>query len=468
MLQTLFAAAIFAFLLHHFIPHPPLQWLMAVLSLLCILATILRVKPFVRILGGVFLVSGLLMLIGGGVEAPRYVLAFGKMLNLLSLFALIPILALPIRLGNYGQAVREIIQKKVKQSSQLYMLTSSLSYFLSSFMNLASIPMMYYSIRPSADLFPIQQKERFMSRSVTHGFSMPIIWAPVAPIVGIVVEMTGVSWGSVLPILLPLSLLGLLLDWLTGVLIASKRKKEEGYPSPQEWERVRSEISASQAAEAQDRRGGKLWHILLAILLFNGLVTILEQQLQFSFLLLITLMVIPFAFGWSLCLQEGKGFAQGLKDHFRTHLFKMKDQFFLFLSAGFFISALQFSGAEQVLNDWILTFKNGIGNHLFISLIPLIPFLLAFAGLHPVVSLALVAGVLDPEILNISPKVLVVAMLGGAVTAFLMGPYNATLGMMANIVKESPFRVSKWNGSFTLCYLLMIIATVTLMQVLLG
>lgn len=44
-------------------------------------------------------------------------------------------------------------------------------------------------------------------------------------------------------------------------------------------------------------------------------------------------------------------------------------------------------------------------------------------------------------------------MLAGAVSAFLVGPYNATIGLMSSIVKESSYKVSHWNMSYTGLYI---------------
>ena len=75
--------------------------------------------------------------------------------------------------------------------------------------------------------------------------------------------------------------------------------------------------------------------------------------------------------------------------------------------------------------------------------------------MHPAVGLALTAESLHPRVLGLSPELTAIAMLTGAVTAFLMGPYNATAGMMANLTKQSSIRISNWNAPFTLAYLAM-------------
>ncbi|WP_269757951.1 hypothetical protein [Thalassobacillus sp. C254] len=188
-------------------------------------------------------------------------------------------------------------------------------------------------------------------------------------------------------------------------------------------------MAAAIDHSSQGEKTSKLFHLIGAVLLLNVIITFADLYLDVSFLFLVTILVIPFSFTWALLIQKGKGFLTGLKEHFDTHLLKMKDQFFIFLSAGFFISAIGISGTEQTINKWIGGLITVIGEHAFLFIVPLLPLALAFIGLHPAVALALLVEAIDFSILGISPVVFTLAMLGGAVPAFLMGPYNATLGL---------------------------------------
>jgi hypothetical protein len=456
MKTFLFIAAITAHLLSVVYPHELLHWIISILSVFIVIVVFKSVNRFVQSLGLLFVGLGVLLLIISGAQWMNYLLSFGIMLNILSLFALIPIIALPIELGNYALRVQAIIQRSINHSGFLYSITSFLSYILSSFMGLATLPMMYHTIRPSLELYPIKQKERFMSRAITHGYSMPIIWTPVAPIVGIIVEMTGVSWSEILPILIPFSLLGLILDWVMGIWISNRRQKA-----------VRSmynEIRKTSRMKATQLLNNKLerirtfnpLHIFIAILIFNTIIAVMEMKLHYGFLFLVSVVVIPFSFFWSLLIGKGKEYILKSRTTLIQHVLKMNDQFFIFLCAGFFISVMQSTDSGHTLNSWIISFKDMVGTDVFILLIPLIPFGLAFFGLHPAVGLALTAESLNPQLLGISVELTAIAMLTGAAMAFLMGPYNATAGIMSNLINDSSYRVSNWNGPFTFAYFILV------------
>lgn len=158
MKQVLFIAAIAAYLVSEIYPSEWLTWLQSGLSFVIIVVAFRSIKPFVQLLGTVFLSTGAILLAMSGASWTDYILGFGSMLNVLSLFVLIPMIALPIELGHYAVRVQAILYSKVQHSGTLYCITSLLSYILSSFMNLATLPMMYHSIQPSLQYYPIQQR----------------------------------------------------------------------------------------------------------------------------------------------------------------------------------------------------------------------------------------------------------------------------------------------------------------------
>lgn len=460
MLRLLFLSVILLFLLSTLFPGLGIGVIISILCLIIIICTIGTVKQFVQILGSIFLILGLLLLWTSNAQWYQYIFSFGPMLDLLTLFSLVPILGIPIKLGEYSESIKTVIQKKVKNTGNLYILTSGISYFFSIFMNLATLPMTYYSIRPVLSSFPIKQENRFLSRAITRGFAMPLLWAPVTPIVGIVVAMTGVSWLSILPYVLPLSIFGLLLDWFMGRQKSTKKMEELHATSA-------NEMAVSKEVNGKDNPS-RVLQILLAIIIFIVVISILESYFSYSFLILVSLLVVPFSFTWSILLKRGKEFLAQLIDHFQSFTISMKDQFFIFLSAGFLISTIQVSHTDELLNNWILKIINVMGAEFFIILLPLIPLILAFVGLHPAVSLSLMAGALNPSMLGISPHILTVAMLAGAVSAFLVGPYNATIGLMSNIIKESSFKVSNWNLTFTGLYIGSAMVYLILLEMFMG
>ncbi|WP_031263923.1 hypothetical protein [Sporolactobacillus laevolacticus] len=446
MSRAIYLLAILSYILSSLFPS---QYFIRVsVSALCMLevcVSLRDVRGLALLFGGFFLSAGSLMLFLSHAQVIHFVTSFGEMIQMVTLFALIPILSLPIRYGHYSDEVRGLIQQKINSPKQFYALTSGISFFFSSFMNLAALPMTYQSIYSSVSQFPITNKNRYLSRAITHGYAMPLLWSPITPIVGTVLYLTGTAYSKVLPYLLLLSIGGLLLDWGTANRIP---RFMNGH-----WQKTRKEIAVSKSGTIAGYHSAKLLHIAGAILLLNGIITLLDHYFNVSFLFLVSLIVLPFAYFWSALIGQAKPFFSGVRHHFQTYIPKMQNQFFIFLTAGFFITALRVSHADAIVTQWVDMLIQVTGLRVFLVVLPFIPFALAFIGLHPAVGLALISEALRSQVLHQSPIVVTVAMLGGAIPAFLMGPYNATLGMMSSLIDEKPFTLSNWNFSFTMLYL---------------
>ncbi|MET1248522.1 hypothetical protein ABWW58_07030 [Sporolactobacillus sp. STCC-11] len=450
MIRTIYLMAIVSYIVSFLFPYQPVFKLFV--SVLCMLAvgfSLRRVRGLALFFGVFFLGMGGIMLIFSHAKATQYITSFGEMIQMVTLFALIPILSLPIRYGHYADEISELIRRKVASRNQFYVLTSLVSFFFSSFMNLGALPLTYHSIAPSTNQFEMMNKKRYLSLAITHGYAMPLLWSPITPIVGTVLYLTNTAYAHVLPYLIILSIAGLVLDWATSGSAPRSMNKARN--------KAAEEIAVTLASGAvKELRLTRLWQIVGAVLLLNGLVTVLEHFFTLNFLFLVSLIVLPFAFIWCFLIGKSRSFLLGIRHHFRTYIPQMQNQFFIFLTAGFFITALHVSRADHMVTRVVDGLIQFTGLRLFLIVLPLIPFALAFLGLHPAVGLALISEALRSQVLLEAPVVVTVAMLGGSIPAFLMGPYNATLGMMSALIHEKPFTLSHWNFPFTWRYLILL------------
>ena len=135
MKSSLYLFAIVVYLCSALYQNELLNWIVSILSLLIVITAFQSVKRFVQGIGSAFLIIGITLLIVYGAPWTEFLLGFGAMLNILSLFALIPLIAIPIELGQYASRLQIMIQGRVKHPGLLYSITSFLSYILSSFMN---------------------------------------------------------------------------------------------------------------------------------------------------------------------------------------------------------------------------------------------------------------------------------------------------------------------------------------------
>ncbi|UOF90367.1 hypothetical protein LSG31_21325 [Fodinisporobacter ferrooxydans] len=460
LLNRIYIITISFYLLTILLPNP--NWfhnVISILTILCLLVSIPVASMLVKWISILFLLGGSILVFSHGGSFSSMYLLFGKMLDLLTLFTLIPCMAIPIQIGNYSPSILQLISRYSGDEQKFYHAITLIGYALASIMNLAALPMTYYSIQPALKKFYIQNEDRFLSTSITRGFAMPLVWSPVAAIVGAVVQITHAGWFWILPFSLLLSAIGIAL----GLLFSPRKSNSSLEASAASTSHAVETVKADPIAEAAANPVLKLGQMGLGILLFAILMTGLQQMESLSIVSAVSILALPFSFVWAVFLRKQKQFIQSGKKQL-SQLANMQDQFAVFLCAGFFVDALQMSGVAPSIDQFLVHVSHRIGTAWFLMLIPLIPVFLSLVGMHPLVSIALLGESLDPRMIGIRPEWVAVAFLGGGVTTFLLSPFNATLTIMSGIMKRSPFELAKWNLPFCALYLVTVILLVSFLN----
>lgn len=91
MLRFLFLSVIILYLISTLFPLFNIGWLISGMCLLIVVMTISNVKKLVRVLGSFFLLLGIGLLLYSEAAWQHYILSFGPMIDLLTLFTLVPI-----------------------------------------------------------------------------------------------------------------------------------------------------------------------------------------------------------------------------------------------------------------------------------------------------------------------------------------------------------------------------------------
>jgi hypothetical protein len=435
--SSIFTLAVVLFLVFQLIPFKGLDFALSVVSILAIALSLLSCKLFTQLMSILFLSLGTWMVWNKGFSFVSYVQLYGDMLYLLALFVIVPLLSIPIQVGEYRRVFEQLFQKKVKSISQFYRIITGLSYFLGSFLNLAAIPIVHSSVKSAVDAQQIEEPKRFLASSIIQGYSLPNMWTPLSGVVGAVLYATDVSWVYIFPTLFLISLVTLIFNWTLFSIIDHRHSG-----------RVKQEIAATADHVLPDAHPlffRKMLQTLLAIILLLLLIVGIDAVFSLGLTVSVTLITIPFAWFWCLTLKKSRAFIPMVKQHFINKVGEMSESFAIFLSAGFFVQALQYSGNDRFVNELFVQFNELVGVHFFLILIPYITLLLAYIGMHPIVVVTLLAQSLKPDILGIAPEQLAIAFLGGAVMTFYMGPFSGTLGLMSSIIDVAPLRISRWS-----------------------
>ncbi|OLN21261.1 hypothetical protein BTO30_15875 [Domibacillus antri] len=445
--STIFTLSVGLFLIFQLVPFAELGVLLSIFSMIAIALSLLSCTFFTRLMSIVFLFLGTLMVVRKGIDFSYYVQLYGDMLYLLALFSIVPLLSLPIQAGGHREAFKQLFQGRIHSSSHLYRTITGLSYFLGSFLNMAAVPITHASVKSTVDAWPIEKPDRFLAGSIIQGYSLPIMWTPLSGILGVVLHVTKVEWLHIFPILLCISLVSLGFNWIIFTLV--ERVKQSGV-APKE----------TAAAEASPLFYGKISQIVLAIILLLFLIVGTDAVFSLGLVVSVTLLTLPFAWIWCLLLRKNTEFLPGVKHHFTHKIADMSDSFAIFLSAGFFVQALHYSGQDRLVNQLFVQFSELAGVQLFLISLPFLTLLFSFIGMHPIVVVTLLAQSLKPDVLGITPEQMAVAFLGGAVLTFYLGPFSGTLGLMSSIINVRPMRIAGWSLLYAAAFSLVLTISV--------
>ncbi|MEC4720364.1 hypothetical protein RY831_14475 [Noviherbaspirillum sp. CPCC 100848] len=412
-------------------------------SLLSIVVSLPVATPLGRTIAMVFVSAGGLLLWRAGLGFREFIGAYGQMAYLIALFAVLPILAAPIRLGGYSHAIQSLMLGRVKTKFSLNCITTSMAYLCGSFVSMAAIPIMMACMRPVVDNFPLRSEQRFMTVSAISGYVLPLFWTPVSGIVGVVLQSLRMDWFSLFPLLLLLSLVCLGVNWLIFSLIEGS----ETCPPDQALTAEPSAPDSEYYSSLSD-----LMQMVFGIFILLLSIVVLEHWMRVGLVTVVTLLAIPAALIWCMLLGKGKRFASEGSREFFDRLPRMADQYAVFLSAGFLATAIALSGTNHMVNELFIKMNEVIGAPLLLLFMPVIALAVSFVGVHPLVGIALLGEALRPEVLGISSTQLAITLVGSSVLTFMLGPFSGTLGLVQTISNTSTFRLAWWNAPYAAGY----------------
>lgn len=391
---------------------------LSVLSILAILISLPASGWATRVLAALFLGGGTFLLYMKSVSWPQYLGAYGELVYLLALVAVVPVLSTPIKLGGYSGAIQTVLRGRNTGVFGLNCLATTFAFVCGSFMSFAAVPVMLASLGPVVGSYPLRNPVRFMAVSATYGCLLPILWTPVSGVLGVVLHTLNADWLSLFPILFALSIAALCSNWAIFYLL-ELRGKERSSP-----------IEAEPAQPGMAFPISRLLQMLLGIVLLMIVIVLVEEWLQIGVVTVVTLVCVPFALAWSAILGKVGLFLKDNAHQLMPSLSRMSDQFAIFLSAGFFARAMNLSGIDHAANMMFINLHDVVGTQLFLILMPVMALIASFLGLHPLVAIALLGESLKPEAMGINPTQLAITLIGSSSLTYMLGPFSGTLALV--------------------------------------
>lgn len=417
-----FAILIVLFLMLEVVDHLWLDIALKVGVIITIGLCFVLAKRTAQFLALLFLSTGITLLTITGVGWQGFINSFGEMVFVVAFFSILPIVALPIRVIGYDQQIMSIIVRQADTVKKEYGFILALSYFYGIFLNLAAVPMSFRSLQSLLMRKNVQNKERFLFYSMSQGFNAPLLWTPFSGMLGVIVVAFEVSWLTLLPTLLGVSFSALLLSFLL-------------YWPWTKATQIESKLPVTPVSETQSG-----WPGLVELLLVVGILLLLVLILEFLFglglIISIIFLTFPFTFFWVALKGRIAAFKLSLFQYVGVQLPTMASIYMVFLSAGFFVGALQLSGYDALISQYVSHGLTVIPNFAVYALLPWVVIVTSYMGIHPIVTLVLLTGAIQWNSLGLQTELLAIAYLVGGVSTFLISPFSGTIGLMRSFTQR--------------------------------
>jgi len=436
-----------SFLANVFIKSPVLDELNLALLIAVLVLSLAAVRGSSRIVGYFLFAVGIALLVIYHAPPEAWVTAATRNLQLVVLFSLVPLLSIPIRRGGYEQALTAVFERYVTTTNRFYILLSVLCTFITTIANVAALPLLYYISLASSKA----QNQRLVAAALARGFACAVTWAPSAPAVAVVLALTGVHWIDFFPYAFFMAIISGAVGWsVTHFELQSEN------PSP---DQERSSTSGEKAGN---------WKKLLELLFFGSLllvgIIVVSAVSGINTLVVVAMASAVFPVIWLGAIKRLPEYVAGFKIYFRQRLPGLKNEFTLFIGAGFLATGI----AVSDLGDWIPLFLDAVVGESFVLLsVVVIAVTLAFSGLgiHPIVTITILGTTINPEIYGISFLTLSILLVVAWASGTIFSPSSANAIAISGLLNRSPVEVSvRWNKLYVIALSVILVIVFALMR----
>ncbi|WP_066189815.1 MULTISPECIES: hypothetical protein [Gracilibacillus] len=432
----LFFAAIFILHIYSlFFPYPWLKFTLGLLAIVILLISFRQATKLFQILGSSFLLIGLILLPFTDLSWGDIISGMGDNLSLLTLLAVLPWMNSVVAAGRFDKLLQRLLRGNVQHLGQLYQRSSTVMMALTSFLNVSAATLAQDVLVDN--LKPIKQRiaSKFIMMVSLRGYSLALPWSPLEMAMGMILLVTGVGFGELLPWMIAISVIMYVLDSLWGRWFF----KRYNYPAPPQ----------QQTSNIRQNRSSML-QLIIALATFLFLVIAIGNVFDLDFLLTVILLVPPFAFCWALAMGRWKSFWTIGWNRWKNTLNTMHNFIVLFVTLALFTNALNGSPAQDMLQQPIIALAD---KPLYVLIIIQLLFVfLSMFGVHPLATIGILSGISGILMEVLSPLSLAVSLMIATVATVPIGTYGLVVTITSMSLRQSPYYITYYNMIYSLVF----------------
>ncbi|QDI90327.1 hypothetical protein EPH95_03340 [Salicibibacter halophilus] len=395
------------------------------------------------------LIAGTWIHISQGGDFRTWFLAFGENASILTLFIVVPLLSIPIRIGYYLDALDDFYKRRISNANKFYFMSSSTSFLFSVLLNLGSIPLLYQMLNTEQNR-PFTGKLR---KALLRGNVMAIMWSPYFISMALVISYFDVSWAQIFPFGLIIAMVGL----AVGYGMERQGKKEDNA--------VQKDVTFENT-----RKNGtnKLKQLIATGLAITASIFTIEFFSGLSVIVVVSVTAVCAAVIWSLFLGKIKPFFVEFKNTYLMSLPNMKVELVLFATAGFFGAVV----VQTDFNEWMDRFFQLFGTNVIVLAVIIISIvvLLSIVGIHSIVTVTLMCVSLSqlPQFEHSHLAIAIILLTSWSLSA-IISPFSGLTLLTSSLTNRSSLQVGmKENWGFALILFIIVVIVLAVSRYGLG
>jgi hypothetical protein len=390
-----------------------------------------------KVLGSIFMGVGILLFGSSGLPLSNIPIFMTVNMPLLTFLLVLPWMNSIVRAGRFDRRLKEMMEDNVSNLGKLYVRSSFTTYILCAFINISALSLAQEILISNLSKIKKKLRDSFISRITLRAFALALAWSPMEIMVAMTVDATGVSYLRYLPWLVLISIFVLLVEWLRG----RRRFKEFPY-NPAETRTVRELEPRIMVIY--------ILKLLTALVVFLTLVVTIGNVFQLNFILSVTLVILPFSFGWALLMKKWRSFLKIGWKTWKIRSNNIQNFVVLFLSLSFFTSTLNETPFLQLIQQPFLA--AGKSPLLILFLIQFTYLAMCLIGVHPVATIGILSAVVQPLYGFVNPLSIGIVLIIGALATATVGAYGVTVTLTSMNTKQNPYHITLRNMPFALFY----------------
>lgn len=411
----------FVFIISQFVTSSTLQLIYTFITAAIILISLIYSKGLSKVFGIIMMVIGSVILIYQQADFELWETGLLKNVPLVCLILIVPILGIPIGLGNYNQHLAGFTARFHKRPDLLYLIITGLFILIGPITNLGAI----YIVNSMIERLKLPKK--FLAKVYVRGITSVHTWSPYFASVFLVVYSLDISIYRYLPYGLVLSLFQVMTAYFLFRWIEMKYIP---------FDLAHSNVRLNKR---------KLIELFVVLVSLTGLIFAFEPFVPINVSALIGVIVFIFAFLWCGYLQHPVEFLNEMKEYRKTIFPGKANEINLLLSAGFFGVVVAGTPISAVIQK-IWGSLAGMSIFVLIFMTIMIVAILSFIGVHQIVTISTIIATVSYEALGISVITMAMTLLSAWAVSTTVSPITPVITIVNSIIKENPFKIIlKWN-----------------------